>query len=370
VTNYLMLTLPRALSSFDWLSFRLPAYSGIGRWVYFAYLAPMLLAAVGVRRWRPFDLKRSSPLGNRSLSIATAAACVALAAIVVLHPFSKARPDGRLHVDILDVGQGDAALITFPTGETMLVDGGGRMDYRSDGDETSEPFEPDRRSIGESVVSEVLWAKGLSRVDYVAATHADADHIQGLTDVVRSFRVGVVLFGRMPADDPDLAELYSEMLRRGVPGDVAARGDVLQIGDARVEVLWPPPAERGASANDDSIVLRVVFGSRAILLTGDTEREAEAGLLNSGGTLAADVVKVPHHGSRTSSTTEFVEAAGTRYAVISVGRRSPFGHPHPEVVERWRASGADLLTTGVSGMISISTDGRDMRLEQFVRAGK
>lgn len=252
----------------------------------------------------------------------------------------------------------------------MLVDGGGRMDYGSDDDDDAAPFEPDRRSIGESVVSEVLWAKGLSRIDYVAATHADADHIQGLSDVVRNFRVGAVLFGRMPADDPDLAELYSEMLRRGVPSETAARGDVLRIGDARVEVLWPPPAERGASANDDSLVLRIVVGSRTLLLTGDIERAAEAELLTSGGTLRADVVKVPHHGSRTSSTAEFVEATKPRLAVISVGRRSPFGHPHPEVTDRWRASGVDLLTTGVSGMISVSTDGRDLQVEQFVPLGK
>ena len=111
---------------------------------------------------------------------------------------------------------------------------------------------------------------------------------------------------------------------------------------------------------------RFVYGSRAFLLTGDIERQAESALLNNGGTLAADLVKVAHHGSRTSSTPGFIEAAQAEYAVFSVGRNSPFGHPHPDVVERWRTSGAEVMTTGERGTISVSTDGKDLVVSQFL----
>ncbi|MBK9215353.1 MAG: ComEC/Rec2 family competence protein [Chloracidobacterium sp.] len=360
--NWLMLALPRAVSSFEWMSFRLPAYSGPGISLYFLYLVPMLLMAVAVRRWRPFDLKRTVLLWNRGLTTVTISLGVLLAVIVVVHPFSASRPDGRLHMDFLDVGQGDAVLITFPTGETMLVDGGGQIKYKRSDDQTVEPFEADVRGIGEAVVSEFLWSKGISRLDYIVATHADADHVQGLADVVKNFRVGRALFGRMPEGDPDLSGLYAALEGRGVLAQVVARGDVLRIGEVNIEVIHPlatiePDAP---STNNESVVLRIVFGERAFLLTGDIELAAEQDIVDSNRPIKADVVKIAHHGSRTSSIPPFVRAANAEVGIISVGRRSQFDHPHPEVVERWQGAGAIVLTTGTSGMISISTDGRDL----------
>ncbi len=135
-----------------------------------------------------------------------------LGVVIIFHPFTAPRPDGRLHIDFLDVGQGDAALITFPDGKTMLVDGGGRVNYkRSDNDDESEIFEPDVPSIGESVVSEFLWEKGYSKIDHILATHADADHIQGLADVAKNFQIGSAFIGRSPMNDPDFAT-FSEAL--------------------------------------------------------------------------------------------------------------------------------------------------------------
>ncbi len=365
--NWLMLALPRAVSSLEWTSFRLPAYSGPGISVYFLYLIPMLGMAVAVNRWLPFDLKRTSPLWNRGVATAAVTMGLALAAIIVLHPFSAARPDGRLHVDFLDVGQGDAALITFPAGGTMLVDGGGLFDHRSNNDDEAEPFEPDVRGIGEAVVSEVLWSKGLSRIDYIVATHADADHVKGLADVVRNFSVGWALFGRMPKDDPDLIELYAALIRRGIPVETVGRGDVLHIGETRIEIAHPLVIANvdAPSTNGESVVLRIVYGERAFLLTGDIESAAEQQLVDLARPLNADVVKIAHHGSRTSSIPAFVRAINAQVGIISVGRRSQFGHPHPEVVARWQAAGAILLTTGTSGMISISTDGHDLKVEQL-----
>jgi competence protein ComEC len=286
--------------------------------------------------------------------------------LIVFHPFSAPRPDGRLHFDFLDVGQGDAALVTFPDGRTLLVDGGGRIKFKAD-DDVNETFEPDVRGIGEAVVSEFLWNRGYSRIDHILATHADADHIQGLTDVAKNFSIGSAAFGRTPMDDPDFAELADVLQRRGIHTELLARGDHFEYGGVRVEVLYPIASDdpNALSDNDHSVVLRIVYGSRVFLLTGDIERTAETALITNGGTLAADVVKVPHHGSRTSSMQQFIDPTGAKYAVISVGRSSPFGHPHTDVVERWRASGVEVMTTGERGTISVSTDGVDLKISTF-----
>ena len=366
VMNWLMLSVPRMFAMMDWASFRLPAYVGTGRIWYGIYFVPLLLIAIMIVRWKPFDLKTNSSNIGRRFLYPVAGTVVVITAMIVFHPFSVARPDGRLHIDFLDVGQGDAALVTFPDGKTLLVDGGGRVNYRKKDDE-AEPFVPDTRGIGESVVSEVLWAKGYSRIDAILATHADADHIQGLTDVAKNFRIGTALFAQTPTDDPDMLALHEILKRRRVPVEIVERGDRLKFGEVTVEVIYPSVSDDAnvISDNNHSIVLRLIYGSRTFLLTGDIEREAEMEMLNGGGTLSADIVKVPHHGSRTSSTFPFVEAVKAQYAIVSVGRASPFGHPHPEVVQRWKAAGANVMTTGERGMISVSTDGKDIQIKTF-----
>lgn len=361
VFNWTMLAVPRLFADNGWASFRLPVYSGFGRWVYGLYFLPVLFFALAVTRWDPFSLTRRAVAGTRQTLVIFATVFAILTGIIVFHPFSAPRPDGRLHFDFLDVGQGDSALVTFPDGKTLLVDGGGRIKLHTGG-EDADAFEPDVRGIGESVVSEFLWNRGYARIDHILATHADADHIQGLTDVAKNFAIGSAAFGRMPLDDPDFVALAEVLRRRSIPAEIVFRGDRLQFGDVVVEVLYPAAVEdpNAISDNDHSVVLRITYGSRSFLLTGDIERNAETSLVAVGGSLTADLIKVPHHGSRTSSTQEFINAVGAQYAVISVGRSSPFGHPHPEVVERWKAAGANVLTTGTHGTISVSTDGKDL----------
>lgn len=365
--NWLMLLLPRLFSDGGWASFRIPAYESLGLVIYVIYLFPVLFFAVAATIWRLFVVGKQSSLLDRRLFVSACAILILLIGITVFHPLSKPGADGRLHIDFLDVGQGDAALVTFPDGRTMLIDGGGRVDYQAKDDE-AESVERDVRGIGEAVVSEVLWAKGLSQIDVIVATHADTDHIQGLVDVARNFTIGTVIFGRTPLEDPDFAELAEVLGRRGVRSDVVSRSDRLRFGDVTVEVLYPlaDGDPKAISDNDHSIVLRIVYGSRSFLFTGDIERSAEAEMTSLGGTLSADLVKVPHHGSRTSSTSNLIEAIGAEYAVISVGRSSPFGHPHPDVVERWQIAGAKVLTTGEKGMISVATNGSDLSLSTFV----
>ena len=161
-----------------------------------------------------------------------------------------------------------------------------------------------------------------------------------------------------------MADLLSAAKRYSVPVRQIGQGDVLGIGGVRIEVLWPVVSnEPVGSDNNSSLVLRLSFGGRNFLFTGDVEKEAEARIV--GLPLEADVIKVPHHGSRTSSTEEFVSAVSPRLAVIPVGRRSMFGHPHPEVVERWRKTGAEVTTTGWKGTITVKTDGNTLVFETF-----
>jgi competence protein ComEC len=334
-------------------SVRLPEYSGPFRLVYVVYYGPLLWHVFALNRWEP--LARSSASGRRRV-LPLVLGQMLLIGVLVLHPFSARRGDGKLRVDFLDVGQGDAALVTMPDGTTLLVDGGGRPQFRS---ASTESFERETRSIGEAVVSEYLWGRGLDRVDYVLATHADADHIEGLNAVVRNFAIGAALVGRRPPDDPEFLK-FSESLA-GTHLQVIEAGDVIRFGEVELKVLWPPPGVE--SSNNDSVVLKLQFGQRSILLTGDIERKTEGALLFAD--LRADVVKVPHHGSKTSSTDAFVAATNPRFAIISVGQDSMFGHPHAEVVERWTNKGAEVLTTGECGTITVTTDGSDLSVTEF-----
>ena len=368
--NWLLIAFPGVFVQHDWVSFRLPVYTGWVGIIYAIYLIPVLVLGYVFFNWNPFAMpgERLPHRVNLRTIYGFAMIAILLGAIIILHPFSSPRPDGRLHLDFLDVGQGDSALVTFPNGETMLVDGGGRISYKNnDAEIGSEVFEPDVPGIGESVVSEFLWEKGYSRIDHILATHADADHIQGLGDVARNFSVDSAYFGRSPMADPEFAAFANVLRRRRIHEQTITRGERLKFGDVTVEVLYPKTMEdpEAVSDNDHSVVIRIVMGNRAFLLTGDIERAAESELIVGGGTLRADLVKVPHHGSRTSSTQEFIDAVGAQYAVISVGRSSVFGHPHREVVERWKSSGAAVMTTGERGTISVSTDGKDLEIKPF-----
>lgn len=396
-------------------SIRLPEYTGWAATIYVLYYLPLTMLVVSLWRWTPLQLPGSENQTSRffanpsrslwlkkskienqtaksakdsqsnakvilSLRGTTRLALLAqlLAIVVVIfHPWSEGRSEGRLRIDFLDVGQGDSALVTFPDNTTLLVDGGGKpgpFNARTPGEGTGEDgqFESDQRSIGEAVVSEYLWWRGLDHIDYILATHADADHIDGLNDVARNFVVRSALVARIPSRDSEYSEFTKTLGFERVPIRTVGRGDELKFGDVIVTVLWPVALTNpeAPSGNNDSVVLRVRYGSRSILLTGDIEAPAEKRILDGPNlvldNLKADVVKVAHHGSKSSSTQGFIVATEARKAVISVGQTSVFGHPNKAVVERWMSSGAQVLTTGNCGTITVSTDGADLKVESFV----
>ncbi|HEU4836294.1 MAG TPA: DNA internalization-related competence protein ComEC/Rec2 [Pyrinomonadaceae bacterium] len=350
--NWLMVHSVDPFSKFDWATFRLPEYSGSALFVYAVYYLPLLVLVLALSHWRPLALQAERRCKLHRYVPPLLCVQLLLLSILILHPFSSGRPAGNLRVDFLDVGQGDSALVTMPDGTTLLIDAGGNT------------FDSTRR-IGETVVSEYLWWRGLSEIDYVLATHADADHIDGLNDVVKNFAVRSALIARRPVDDPEFAKFAQTLAHTNTHSETIEAGDVIRFGDVAVSVLWPP-AGGEKSTNNDSIVLRLQYGERSILLTGDIEQAAERALLTSNSPLHADVIKVPHHGSKTSSTEAFVVATKPQFAIISVGRSSRFGHPHKEVVERWQSKGATVLTTGNSGTITIVSDGHNLSLKTFI----
>lgn len=370
ILNWLIINTTIFVISFDWSSIRIPHYAGQMKLVYLLYFIPIIAFTFLLLQWSPFDLRFKIQNSRFKIWLAFAAFSIFLS-IIIFHPFSAPKVDGKLHLDFLDVGQGDSTLVTMPTGETLLIDGGGRANFNKlyvqrDGEEP-EFFEPDVQNIGETVVSNFLWEKGYAKIDYLLATHADTDHIQGLTDVARNFAINSAIVARTPLQDEDFADFNRVLEKKNIPLVKVKSGDVLNFGEVKIEVL-SPVANENADAdwdNNHSIVLRIIYGETSFLLTGDIEKEGENEFLQTPQLLYSSAIKVAHHGSRTSSTKNFIDATKAKLAIIPVGKESPFGHPHDEVVERWQNSGAKVMTTGENGTISVVSDGKSLRIDTF-----
>ena len=353
-------------------SLRVPDFSPAPLLVISCYFAAVLVLIIIVNEWNPFrrgdELSmRRRKIAGRTPALASSLTAFILGALLIFHPFSHDYQRGRLSITFLDVGQGDAMLIRFPGGSSMMLDAGGRG--RAGQEEDGDAFVEDRIGIAEAAVMPYLWHCGIKRLDWIVASHGDADHVEGFAEIVRNFEVGSALKGpaRRSGAPPDLFDRAVD--RAKLPVRIVKRGDVFVIDGTKVEILAPFTDADGlrGSSNNGSIVLSIKFGRRSFLLTGDIERETEARLVASATDLRADVLKVAHHGSRTSSISEFLAEVKPQHAVISVADPSPFGHPHPEVIERLHEIGPRIWRTSACGAITISTDGRDLQVETFVR---
>ena len=262
-------------------------------------------------------------------------------ALLAFGPFAP-RADGRLHLAVIDVGQGDGLLLRSPSGRAIVVDAGGSRDPR---------FDP-----GERRVAPVLWDAGVRRIDALVVTHAHPDHAGGAPFLLRAFRVESSWEGPAALADPSWQRLDAALGQAGVRRVAVVRGARFDWDGASLAVLGPPPPSVPLPRvrNEDSLVIDVRFGEVHLLLTGDVTAEVERGLRLP----KALVLKVPHHGSQTSSSPFLVGAVEPGVAVVSAGERNPFGHPHPLIVERYRRAGALLLETGRDGSVHVATDGR------------
>jgi competence protein ComEC len=253
----------------------------------------------------------------------------------------KAGPPSGLVVRFLDVGQGDATLITSPQGATVLIDGG------------PEP----------ELAATKLAAYGVKRLDVVVATHAHADHVEGLPDVLSRYPVGVLLESTCRDYTPSYSELATAARDEHVKVERPSAGDVITVADITLHVLSPPSCfhDTNSDANNDSLVIRLLCGEDSVMFPGDAEQPAQDLMMESGG-LASEVLKVPHHGGSTSDPA-FFSAVSPELAVISVGQPNPYGHPSPEMLAVLQGDGIPYMRTDLSGDISVTFAGRGPTVE-------
>ncbi len=244
----------------------------------------------------------------------------------------------ELEVHFLDVGQGDCAVVLCD-GESMVIDGG-------PGAAAGKVYRYIRRTLK------------LTHLDYVISTHPHLDHVAGLSAVLNAAPADLILTPVPAWDSRAFGNMLKYAEKQGTPLSVPQEGDTLRLGGATVTVLhcWPDAVGYGRT-NDASIVLRIDYGKTSFLFTGDAEDWSEYMMIDAGAELRADVLKVGHHGSRTSSTAEFLEAVSPALAVISVGKDNGYGHPAAEVLDRLEAAGARVLRTDELGTIILTSDG-------------
>lgn len=256
-----------------------------------------------------------------------------------------------LTATFLDVGQGDCAVLHTGGGHTIIVDAGRRSD---DND------------AGRSVVLPFLRSQGIGRVDALLLTHPDDDHVGGAPTILRKYRVDRLLVSGLPSDAFTYNEALAIARQRRIPVIDLRAGEQMRIEPGvSMDVVSPapgpqPPAEHPSNAG--SLVVRVRAGITTLLLTGDADADAEAGMLERHEPLQSDVLKVGHHGSPGSSTEAFLDAVAPRVAVISVGRRNAYGHPSPVVLSRLARRGVRVLRTDQNGAITAVSDGHVWRI--------
>jgi competence protein ComEC len=302
-----------------------------------------LLLAANIKRWRR--------------SIYGLVGLVAIFAAVQVYGYYADRQASDLTVTFLDIGQGDAAVVRFPGGKVMVIDGGGTPDGS---------FDP-----GERIVAPFLWKMKRSSVDYLVNSHPHPDHLQGLIFLLENFTIGRVWTNGEEAEDPDLAERFLTLTGKRLQ-PMGREAGLQEVNGVRVEFLHPSLIKgKGGvlSSNDASLVLRLTLGQVSFLFPGDVESAAEGEVLKTGMNLRSTILKVPHHGSKTSSTVEFLNAVHPRFAVFTVRGGARARLPNPGVLERYEAMGVKILRSDRDGAITFITDGKDLRVETYLKTG-
>ena len=259
-----------------------------------------------------------------------------------------------LRVSFLDVGQGDAAVVEFPGSHVMIIDAGGF---------TSRTFDS-----GRAIVAPFLWQQKIGRIDTLVLSHPNLDHYGGLEFLAEHFGVAAFWFnGEGRSDSRRFKRLMATLQENDIQTHSLCRDTPnREIGGVRVQILHPPCGQTGLDTNDASLVLRLSHGEVDMLFSGDVEAAGERILLGTPAPLQSEILKVPHHGSRSSSTRPFLEAVSPEIAVASLGYRNRFRFPAPEVVGRYEQQGTTLLRTDQVGTVTVRSDGKSYRIETFL----
>lgn len=317
-------------------------------WISILFAVSLILLGIAARR-------------SRLLLVAPALVCaLVIFGILCWQPWAPEIQRGTLEVTAIDVSQGDSVLVIFPDGETMLVDAGGfpgmeRMKRKPQID------------MGEDVVSPYLWSRRISRLDYAVLTHGHSDHMAGLPAILDNFHPRALWIGAEP--DTDQWENVKQHAREDHVQVIALRrtANPMRIGGAGIRVLAPAAdyQQGDAPQNDDSLVLEIAYGRRSVLLTGDAERPVEDDMVENGHLRPVTLLKVGHHGSRTSSSEEFLDQIRPQFAFISDGYMNQFHHPHPDVLQRLAGHHSTVFRTDQRGLITFRTDGDHVQIQTF-----
>ncbi|MHB1041945.1 MAG: ComEC/Rec2 family competence protein [Eubacteriales bacterium] len=244
-----------------------------------------------------------------------------------------------LKLHFIDVGQGDSILAQFPGGKNMLVDAGNNED-------------------GPAVIK-YLTENGVQKINYLVGTHPHEDHIGGMDEVIKNFPVGLFYLPEVTTTTQTFRDVLAAAGAKNLKIDKARDGvTILDEGELSVKILAP----RGDSyedINNYSAVLKVIYGKHAFLLTGDAEIQSEREMIEAGEDLRADVLKVGHHGSRTSTSASFLKAVQPVYAVISAGKNNDYGHPHTVTMNKLEKANIKVYRTDQSGTVIASSDGKE-----------
>lgn len=244
----------------------------------------------------------------------------------------------KLTVSFIDVGQGDSIFIQAPSGKTMLIDAG-----------TPE--------MGSKVV-DYIKSQGINKIDIIIATHPHSDHIGGLPAVIKNFEIGKIYAPKVTHTTKTYENFLNAVKDKGLKIIAAKAGMDLDLGEGITAKMLAPNSEEYNNLNNYSVVVKVTYKNNSFLFTGDAEEESEQEMLAKGYDLKADVLKVGHHGSNTSTTPAFLKAVNPKYAVISVGKNNTYGHPHKEVMERLKSLNITVYRTDECGTVVAVSNGR------------
>ena len=273
-----------------------------------------------------------------------------------------------LEVITLDVGQGDAAIVRFPDNRTILIDGGIQRSYYDKQKRKRVEYD-----VGKRIIEPFLDFHGIRKIDMVVLTHPDLDHGGGLGYILENFKVEQVIgISDMPLDSQTHRRLHAIVKARNIPYSFPYAGEIEFTSTATLNLLHPIDASStnllDTDKNDDSLVMKITCGEVDILFTGDIGKNAESRLIASGQDLRSEILKVPHHGSRTSSSAPFLDAVQPRYAIFSLGQGNRYRFPHVDVVARYRARECPMLRTDEAGAITLRTDGKRCWIDSFCRS--
>jgi competence protein ComEC len=267
--------------------------------------------------------------------------------------------NGELQITFLDVGQGDGAVIRFPDGETMVVDGGGA---RGNFD------------IGRLVVAPYLWNRGIRHLDYVVVSHPQYDHEGGIPFLLDRFSVGEVWGNGFERDLPFHRKFEKVIKEKNLPYHIVSSGKKLIMAEETIVSLLNPsnvvpvsniPSNSRVN-NNRSVVVQIQHGKHSFLFTGDIEKQGERNLVRSGSSLKTTVLKVPHHGSKGSLDPEFLNQVCPQVAVISVGGRNPYGHPAPRTLHAYESLSSRIFRTDQDGAVMVKSDGQTLQITRAV----